>query len=105
MIVLVVTISGDHLQLVTVCHQFTILNAKPTLELVPVFASGQVIGLQRQYLHHVDDQKPPDFSRLVIYSTDCLTVKFSGQDFHLRCLSKCLFSASSCQVYAGCGLD
>ncbi len=41
------SVCGGHFQLVTTCHQLTAFVGKPSFELAPVFARGQVIGLLR----------------------------------------------------------
>jgi hypothetical protein len=75
-----------HLQLVTICHQFAALFAEPPLELVPVFARSEVIGLLCQHLHHVHHREPPDVGSFVVHAANGLTVELSGQDLHDKAL-------------------
>jgi len=81
-----------HLQLVTGCHQLTSLLGKPALELVPVFAGGQVIRLLRQHLHHINDRKPPGFHGFVVHTTDGLAFELGGQVFPTERLSRTCFN-------------
>ena len=74
---------------VTSCHQLAAFLVQPTLELVPVLACRQVVGLLRQHLHHVHHREPPGIGGLVMDTANGVPLKLRRQDFHRQGLSQC----------------
>lgn len=78
-------VGSEHLQLVTACHQLTAFLIQPALELVPVLAGSQIVGLLGQHLHDVNDRKPPSLRRLVIHAANGLAIELGWHNFHGVC--------------------
>ena len=61
----------------TICHQLATFVVQSPLELVPVFACGQVIRLLRKNVHHIHNRKPPGFRVFIVHAANGLAVKLN----------------------------